>query len=106
MSYERRRKNAENHGGHLEGVRGCGRSGVDGERGAGGGGEGGVRVVALADTDDLVHDGCVHRLAPKTVSWRKAYEDTMAWLFDPESNPDAWMLSGVVTRDWAGRYIH
>lgn len=78
--------------GHLEGVRGCGGGGADGERCADGHGKGAVRVVALGDTDDCVHDGCVRRLAPETVSWRKAYKDAMAWLFNPESNPDAWML--------------
>lgn len=54
--------------------------------------KGAVRVVALGDTDDCVHDGCVRRLAPETVSWRTAYKDAMAWLLSPESNPDAWML--------------
>ena len=42
---------------------------------------------------------------PKISGRRKAFEAAMAWLFNPESNPDAWMLSGVVTRDWAGSYI-
>lgn len=106
MSYERRRKNGEDHGGHLEGVRGCGGGGVDGERGAGDCRESGVRVVALGDTDDCVHDGCVRRLAPETVSWRKAYKDAMAWLLSPESNPDAWMLKGATTHDWDGRQHH
>lgn len=105
MSYERRRKNGENHGGHLEGVRGCGRSGVDGERGAGGCGEGGVRLVASADpgdSDELRGNGDRNH---KATSRRKTFEAAMEWLFNPESNPDAWMLDGVVTRDWAGRYI-
>ena len=105
MSYERRRKNAENHGGHLEGVRGGGRSGVDGERGAGGCGEGGVRVVAPGDSgdcDEFRGGNTGHRSAKGS---RKTFEAAMEWLFNPESNPDAWMLDGVVTRDWAGRYI-
>ena len=105
MSYERRRKNGENHGGHLEGVRGSGRSGVDGERGGGGCGEGGVRVVApgdSGDSDGFRRDGTDPH---KARSRRKTFEAEMEWLFNPESNPDAWMLDGVVTRDWAGRYI-
>lgn len=85
----------------------CGgdRGGVDGERGAGGCGEGGVRVVAPGDAGDSVHLGGRPRLDPKISGRRKAFEAAMAWLFNPESNPDAWMLSGVVTRDWAGSYI-
>lgn len=95
MSYERRRKNAENDGGHLESVRGCGRRGVDGERGAGGSGEGGVRVVAsgdAGDSDELRGDGECHH---KARSRRKAFEAEMAWLFEPECNPDAWMLKNI-----------
>lgn len=105
MSYERRRKNGEDHGGHLEGVRGCGGGSTDGERGAGGCGKGGVRLVASADAgdcDELRGDGTDPH---KARSRRKAFEAAMEWLFNPESNPDAWMLDGVVTRDWAGRYI-
>ena len=106
MSYERRRSNGKNIGGHLEGVRGGGRSGVDGERGAGGGGEGEFRVVASADagdSDELRGDG---GRSHKDRCRRKALEAEMAWLFSPESNPDAWMLTRVVTRDGAGNWIH
>lgn len=102
---ERRRSNGKDNGGHLEGACGGDRGGVDGERGAGGCGEGGVRVVASADAGDSVHLGGMPRLDPKISGRRKAFEAAMAWLFNPESNPDAWMLSGVVTRDWAGSYI-
>lgn len=106
MSYERRRSNGKDIGGHLEGVRGGGRSGVDGERGAGGCGEGGVRVVAPADagdSDEFRGGNTGHR---KAKGGRKAFEAAMAWLFSPESNPDAWMLSRAFTRDWAGNYIY
>ena len=105
MSYERRRSNGKDNGGHLEGVRGGDRGGVDGERCAGGGGEGEFRVVASADagdSDEFRRDG---DRSHKARCRRKAFEAEMAWLFNPESNPDAWMLSGVVTRDWAGSYI-
>lgn len=30
----------------------------------------------------------------------------MEWLFNPESNPDAWMLKGSATRDSDGHYLH
>ncbi len=106
MSYERRRKNGEDHGGHLEGVRGCGGGGVDGERGAGGYGEGGVRLVASADagdSDELRGDGECHH---KARSRCKTFEAAMEWLFNPESNPDAWMLKGATTHDWDGRQHH
>ena len=96
MSYERRRSNGKDNGGHLEGACGGGRCGVDGERGAGGGRKGEFRVVASADADDFVHDGCVRRLAPKISGRRKAFEAAMAWLFSPENNPDAWMLKDMV----------
>ena len=105
MSYECRQENGKDLCGHLEGVRGGGRSGVDGERGAGGCGEGGVRVVApgdAGDSDEFRGGNTGHR---KAKGGRKAFEAVMAWLFNPESNPDAWMLSGVVTRDWAGSHI-
>ena len=105
MSYECRQENGKDLSGHLEGVRGGGRSGVDGERGAGGCGEGGVRVVApgdAGDSDEFRGGNTGHR---KAKGGRKAFEAAMAWLFNPESNPDAWMLSGVVTRDWAGSHI-
>lgn len=106
MSYERRRSNGEDNGGHLEGVRGGGRSGVDGERGAGGCGEGGVRVVAPADAGDSVHLGGMPRLDPKISGRRKAFEAAMAWLFSPESNPDAWMLKDMVVKHSAKRGIN
>lgn len=105
MSYERRRKKWRGPRWHLEGVRGCGGGGADGERGAGGHGKSAVRVVALGDTgdsDEFRGGNTGHRSAK---SDRKAFEAAMEWLFNPESNPDAWMLDGVVTRDWAGRYI-
>lgn len=95
MSYERRRSNGKDIGGHLEGACGGGRSGVDGERGAGGCGEGGVRVVAPADAGDSAElrrgGGSRH----KDRCNRKAFEVEMAWLFNPESNPDAWMLKDM-----------
>lgn len=97
MSYERRRSNGKDNGGHLEGACGGDRGGVDGERGAGGCGEGGVRVVApgdAGDSDELRGDGECHH---KARSRRKAFEAEMEWLFNPESNPDAWMLNGVGT---------
>ena len=99
MSYERRRSNGKDIGGHLEGVRGGGRSGVDGERGAGGCGEGGVRVVAPADagdSDELRGGNTGHR---KAKGGHKAFEAAMAWLFNPESNPDAWMLKNIVVTE-------
>lgn len=95
MSYERRRSNEKDNGGHLEGACGGDRGGVDGERGAGGGGEGEFRVVASADAGDSAELrrgwGCRH----KDRSNRKAFEAAMAWLFSPESNPDAWMLKDM-----------
>lgn len=106
MSYERRRSNGEDNGGHLEGACGGGRSGVDGERGAGGCGEGGVRVVAPADAGDSVHLGGMPRLDPKISGRRKAFEAAMAWLFNPESNPDAWMLKDMVVTHSAKRGIN
>lgn len=62
-------------------------------------------VVASADADDFVHDGCVRRLAPEAVSRRKAYNDAMAWLFTEKENPDLWMLKGSTTRDSDG-HLH
>lgn len=94
MSYECRRENGEDNGGHLEGVHGVRGGGPCGERGAGRGREGGAGVVACADADDFVHDGRVRWLAPEVVSRRKAYKDAMAWLFDPGQDPDAWMFKG------------
>ena len=105
MRYERRRSNGKDNGGHLEGACGGDRGGVDGERGAGCCGEGGVRVVAPGDTGDSAELRRGWRGRHKARCNRKAFEVEMAWLFNPESNPDAWMLSGVVTRDWAGSYI-
>ena len=106
MSYKRRRSNGKDNGGHLEGACGGGRCGVDGERGAGGCGEGGVRVVAPGDAGDSAEfrrgGGCRQTFKGS----RKAFEAAMAWLFNPESNPDAWMLSRAFTRDWAGNYIY
>lgn len=106
MSYECRKENGKDLSGHLEGACGGDRGGVDGERCAGGCGEGGVRVVASADADDFVHDGCVRRLAPEAVSRRKAYNDAMAWLFTEKENPDLWMLKGSTTRDSDGHYLY
>lgn len=106
MSYERRRSNGEDNGGHLEGVRGGDRGGVDGERCAGGGGEGEFRVVASADAGDSVHLGGMPRLDPKISGRRKAFEAAMAWLFSPENNPDAWMLKDMVVTHSAKRGIN
>ena len=106
MSYERRRSNGKDIGGHLEGVRGGGRCGVDGERGAGGCGEGGVRVVApgdAGDSDEFRGGNTGHREAKGN---RKAFEAAMAWLFNPESNPDAWMLKDMVVTHSAKRGIN
>lgn len=106
MSYERRRSNGKDNGGHLEGACGGDRGGVDGERGAGGCGEGGVRVVAPADAGDSVHLGGMPRLDPKISGRRKAFEAAMAWLFSPKSNPDAWMLKDMVVTHSAKRGIN
>lgn len=106
MSYERRRSNGKDNGGHLEGACGGDRGGVDGERCAGGCGEGGVRVVASADAGDSVHLGGMPRLDPKISGRRKAFEAAMAWLFSPESNPDAWMLKDMVVTHSAKRGIN
>jgi hypothetical protein len=106
MSYERRRSNGKDNGGHLEGACGGDRGGVDGERGAGGCGEGGVRVVAPGDAGDSVHLGGMPRLDPKISGRRKAFEAAMAWLFNPESNPDAWMLKDMVVKHSAKRGIN
>lgn len=95
MSYEHRRSNGKDNGGHLEGVRDCGRGGVDGERGAGGGGEGEFRVVASADAGDSAELRRSWRGRHKARCYRKAFEVEMAWLFNPESNPDAWMLKDM-----------
>ncbi len=106
MSYERRRSNGKDNGGHLEGACGGDRGGVDGERGAGGCGEGGVRVVApgdAGDSDEFRGDG---DRSHKARCRRKAFKVEMAWLFNPESNPDAWMLKGSTTRDSDGHYLH
>lgn len=92
MSYECREKNAKDYRGHLEGAGGGGSGGPGGERRAGGGRKRGCGVVASADADGLVRDGGVRGLAPGTAGRRKAFMDAMAWLFDPEKNPDAWML--------------
>ena len=105
MSYERRRSNGKDNGGHLEGACGGGRSGVDGERGAGGCGEGRVRVVApgdAGDSDEFRGDGDRShkaRCRRKARCNRKAFEAEMAWLFNPESNPDAWMLKNIVVTE-------
>jgi hypothetical protein len=106
MSYERRRSNGKDNGGHLEGACGGDRGGVDGERGAGCCGEGGVRVVASADAGDSVHLGGMPRLDPKISGRRKAFEAAMAWLFSPESNPDAWMLKDMELPHSAKRGIN
>jgi hypothetical protein len=106
MSYERRRSNGKDNGGHLEGACGGDRGDVDGERGAGGCGEGGVRVVAPADagdSDELRGGNTGHR---KAKGGRKAFEAAMAWLFNPESNPDAWMLKDMVVTHSAKRGIN
>lgn len=106
MSYECRKENGKNLSGHLEGVRGGGGGRSGGKRRSGNGRKGEFRVVASADADDFVHDGCVRRLAPEAVSRRKAYNDAMAWLFSEEENPDLWMLKGCTTRDSDGHYLH
>lgn len=103
---ERRRSNGKDNGGHLEGVRGGDRGGVDGERCAGGGGEGEFRVVASADAGnsaELRGGNTGHR---KAKGGRKAFEAAMAWLFNPESNPDAWMLKDMVVTHSAKRGIN
>lgn len=105
MSYERRRSNGKDNGGHLEGVCGGGGGRSGGKRRSGNVRKGEFRVVASADADDFVHDGCVRRLAPEAVSRRKAYNDAMAWLFTEEENPDLWMLKGSSTRDSDG-HLH
>ena len=105
-SYERRRSNGKDNGGHLEGACGGDRGGVDGERGAGGCGEGGVRVVAPGDAGDSVHLWGMPRLDPKISGRRKAFEAAMAWLFSPKSNPDAWMLKDMVVTHSAKRGIN
>lgn len=92
MSYERRRSNGKDNGGHLEGA--CG-----GERGAGGCGEGGVRVVAPGDAGDSAELRRGWRGRHKARCNRKAFEAEMEWLFNPESNPDAWMLKNIVVTE-------
>lgn len=99
MSYERRRSNGKDNGGHLEGACGGDRGGVDGERGAGGCGEGGVRVVAPGDAGDSDEFRGGWRGRHKARCNRKAFEAEMEWLFNPESNPDAWMLKNIVVTE-------
>lgn len=106
MSYERRRSNGKDNGGHLEGACGGDRGGVDGERGAGCCGEGGVRVVAPGDTGDSAELRRGWRGRHKARCNRKAFEVEMAWLFNPESNPDAWMLKDMVVTHSAKRGIN
>ena len=96
MSYERRRSNGKDNGGHLEGACGGDRGGVDGERGAGCCGEGGVRVVASADAGDSAEFRGDGDRSHKARCRRKAFKAEMEWLFNPESNPDAWMLENTV----------
>lgn len=106
MSYECRKENGKDFSGHLEGVCGGGGGRSGGKRRSGNGRKGEFRVVASADagdSDELRGGNTGHR---KAKGGHKAFEAAMAWLFNPESNPDAWMLSRVVTRDWAGNYIH
>ena len=93
MSYECRQENGKDLSGHLEGVRGGGGGRSGGKRRSGNGRKGEFRVVASADADDFVHDGCVRRLAPE------------AWLFTEKENPDLWMLKGSTTRDSDG-HLH
>lgn len=104
MSYECRKENGKDLSGHLEGVRGGGGGRFGGKRRSGNGRKGEFCVVASADADDFVQDGCVRRLAPEAVSRRKAYNDAMAWLFTEKENPDLWMLKGSTTRDSDGHF--
>lgn len=106
MSYECRKENGKDLSGHLEGVRGGGGGRSGGKRRSGNGGEGGVRVVAPGDAGDSVHLGGMPRLDPKISGRRKAFEAAMAWLFSPESNPDAWMLKDMVVTHSAKRGIN
>lgn len=50
--------------------------------------------------------GGMPRLDPKISGRRKAFEAAMAWLFSPESNPDAWMLKDMVVTHSAKRGIN
>ncbi len=94
MNYEQRRENGEDHDEHLEDVRGRSGGGFGGEHRPGRGGKGGLGVVASADADAGVRRGGMPGLDPKAGGRRKAFEDAMAWLFSPESDPDAWMFRG------------
>ena len=100
MSYECREKNPEDNRGHLEDAGGGDSGGPGGKHRRGGGRKGGRGVVASADADGLIRDGGVRRRDPEAVSRRKAYKDAMAWFFDPDKNPDAWMLKSTPMGWW------
>lgn len=93
MSYERRNRfYGEVTVGDLERTYDSAGCDPDSKRNSGNDGESELRLLAPADSGDSVDDGRMRKLGKTVSGRRKALENAMAWLFDPQINQDVWMI--------------